>query len=184
MNVPLPTATARLRLDVPAPDDLGELHALYSDPRVWTHLPSARHTDEDETRGMLDAWIGSWDADGLGPWIVRTRDGHALVGHGGCVVRAGAFWNLGYRFAPSVHGRGYPTEVAGAAVEAARSLRPDLPVVAYLLEHNVASRRVAEKAGLTLRCQGPDAGNPDPDAVRLVLADRPLSDTERAAVLR
>ena len=30
----------------------------------------------------------------------------------------------------------------------------------------------AEKAGLTLVWRGPDAGNPDPDAVRLVYADR------------
>jgi RimJ/RimL family protein N-acetyltransferase len=45
-------------------------------------------------------------------------------------------------------------------------------VVAYLLEHNHASRRTAERSGLQLRWRGPDAGNPDPDAVRLVHADR------------
>jgi hypothetical protein len=47
-------------------------------------------------------------------------------------------------------------------------------VIAYLLEHNVQSRGRAEKAGLSLVWRGPDAGNPDPDAVRLVYADRPL----------
>lgn len=37
--------TERLRLDAPTPDDLQALHEIYSDPRVWTHFPSLRHTD-------------------------------------------------------------------------------------------------------------------------------------------
>ena len=47
-------------------------------------------------------------------------------------------------------------------------------MIAYLLEHNVESRGRAEKAGLSLVWRGPDAGNPDPEAVRLVYADRPV----------
>jgi hypothetical protein len=61
-----------------------------------------------------------------------------------------------------------------AALDAAHAVAPDRPVIAYLLEHNVESRGRAEKAGLTLVWRGPDAGNPDPDAVRLVYADRPV----------
>jgi hypothetical protein len=49
-------------------------------------------------------------------------------------------------------------------------------VVAYLLEHNVESRGRAERAGLQLVWRGADAGNPDPAAVRLVYADRPVPD--------
>jgi hypothetical protein len=67
-------------------------------------------------------------------------------------------------------------------LDAARAADPDRPVVAYLLEHDEASRRRAERAGLTLVWRGPDAGNPDPAAVRLVLADRPLDDDLRAAL--
>jgi hypothetical protein len=43
---------------------------------------------------------------------------------------------------------------------------------------------VAEKVGLSLRHSAPDAGNPDPEAVRLVYADRELTDLELAAALR
>ena len=57
-------------------------------------------------------------------------------------------------------------------------------MVAYLLENNPASAAVAEKVGLTLRHRGPAAGNPDPSAVRLVSADRELSETELAATMR
>ena len=58
----------------------------------------------------------------------------------------------------------------------------DRPVVACLLEHNVQSRGRAERAGLSLVWRGPDAGNPDPAAVRLVYADRPLPDAVLARI--
>lgn len=41
--------TARLRLDAVVPDDLDEHFALMSDPAVWAHLPSGRHTSVDRT---------------------------------------------------------------------------------------------------------------------------------------
>lgn len=111
------------------------------------------------------------------------EDPGPLLGHGGCQLREGAFWNLGYRFTPAAQGRGFATEVAGEAVRAAQAHRPELPVVAYLLEHNHASRRVAEKVGLERRLRGPDAGHPDPAAIRLVLADRPLDPGQQEAVM-
>jgi hypothetical protein len=67
-------------------------------------------------------------------------------------------------------------------MDAAHTVDPDRPVVAYLLEHNVQSRGRAERAGLSLVWRGPDTGNPDPDAVRLVYADRPLPDDVLARV--
>ena len=57
-------------------------------------------------------------------------------------------------------------------------------MVAYLLEHNTASAAVARRVGLELRHRAPDAGNPDPAAIRLVLADRPLDEEQLAATLR
>ncbi len=60
---------------------------------------------------------------------------------------------------PSGPGRGRIT----AALDAAHAVAPDRP-------------------GPTLVRRGPDAGNPDPAAVRLVLADRPLDDDLLAAV--
>lgn len=176
------TTTARLQLDPPREEDLEELHRIYSDARTWTHLPSGRFTDLATTREALAGWLDDWRREGLGAWVARENG--IVVGHGGCAVRQGVFWNLGYRFAPEVQGRGLATELARAAVDAAREHRPELPVVAYLLEHNPASAAVAEKVGLALRHRGLDAGNPDPSAVRLVYADRELSEAELAATMR
>ncbi|MFC7374221.1 GNAT family N-acetyltransferase [Brachybacterium sp. GCM10030267] len=180
--------TDRLLLDVPTMEDIEPLHEIYADPRVWTHFPSLRHTEPSTTGAMLGRWITAWESDGLGPWMVREAESRTFLGHAGCRLlgapAAGAFWNLGYRFAPEAHGHGYATEVSRAALEAARAHRPEIPVVAYLLEHNTASRRVAENVGLTLRHRAPDAGNPDPDAIRLVLADRELTAAQLAETLR
>lgn len=177
-------ATERLRLSAPIASDLAELHEIYADPALWLHFPSRRHTELQTTASLLDRWIAAWRRDRLGPWTVRRPADDEVLGHGGCTLVSGTFWNLGYRFRPSAHGRGYATEVAEEAIAAAHAARPDLPVVAFLLEHNTASARVAERVGLGLRHRGADAGNPDPTAVRLVYADRPLTGPELAAAMR
>jgi RimJ/RimL family protein N-acetyltransferase len=84
------------------------------------------------------------------------------------------WWNLYYRLTPAAWGRGLAAELVDAALQAVRAVDPDRPVVAYLLEHNAESRGRAERSRLELVWRGPDAGNPDPAAVRLVYADRPL----------
>lgn len=89
--------------------------------------------------------------------------------------RHGAVWNVYYRLSPAAWGHGFATELASAARAAAAASNLQLPVVAYLLEHNTGSRRTAERVGLTLAWRGPDHGNPDPAAARLIYADRHLS---------
>ncbi|PPF90591.1 N-acetyltransferase [Clavibacter michiganensis] len=176
--------TARLDLHRPSPDDAAEVHAILSDPAVWTHYPSLRVTDPAQTDRFLRARTEAWERDGLGTWIVRERHTDAVVGFGGCGIAHDAFWNLGYRFSPAVQGRGYATEMAVRSIARARIHRPELPIVAYLVAHNRASAAVAERAGLTLVHRGPDPGNPDPGVLRLVYADRELSDAERDVTMR
>jgi RimJ/RimL family protein N-acetyltransferase len=164
-------------LRVPEPGDLRDLFALYSDPAVWADDPRSRHTDLDETKRMIERWRDGWKRDGLGMWFATSREPSTrgqFVGIGGCFVRHGAAWNLGYRLRPGFWGRGLAREVIAAAVAAARELRHDLAVTAYMLEGNERSRRTAESAGLELVWHGPDAGNHDPDAKRLLYADRDL----------
>lgn len=170
-------------MDIPRQDDLAGLYEIYSDHRVWTHFPTLRHTEPETTSTMLEGWIAAWARDGLGPWLVRLDGDDRVIGHAGCSLRPAGWWNLGYRFAADVHGRGLASEAARVAVEQAHAVRPEAPVIAYLLEHNVASRRVAEGLGLTLQHRGPDEGNPDPSAMRLVHADRELTDEQLAATL-
>jgi RimJ/RimL family protein N-acetyltransferase len=176
--------TPRLQLDAVVPDDLDEHVALMSDPGVWAHLPSGRHTDPAQTAAGIEHSVGHWARDGLGYWTARLRadlPGTPLragdvVGTGGCALRVGtSWWNLYYRLTPPAWGKGLAAELVTAALDAASAVDPDRPVVACLLEHNVESRGRAERSGLSLVWRGPDAGNPDPAVVRLVYADRPLA---------
>jgi RimJ/RimL family protein N-acetyltransferase len=177
--------TSRLRLDAVVPADLDELFALMSDAGTWAHLPSGRHTSPEQTTAGIEHSAGHWARDGLGYWTARLRDDAsvpglgpgAVVGTGGCALRVGTtWWNLYYRFTPAAWGQGLAAELVPTAIECAHAVAPDRPVVAVLLEHNVESRGRAERAGLSLVWRGPDAGNPDPSAVRLVYADRAVSD--------
>jgi RimJ/RimL family protein N-acetyltransferase len=175
--------TERLCLDAVVAEDLDEHFALLSDPGGWNHLPSGVHTDPAQTAAGIKQSVAHWAGDGLGYWTARLREdlpeagltAGAMVGTGGCAVRVGdTWWNLYYRLTPPAWGHGLAAELVTAAMDAAHTVAPDRPVVAYLLEHNRESRRRAERTGLELVWRGPDAGNPDPDAVRLVYADRPL----------
>jgi RimJ/RimL family protein N-acetyltransferase len=176
--------TPRLQLDAVVPDDLDAHISLLSDPGSWAHLPSGRHISPEQTAAAIEHSVGHWARDGLGYWTARLREdlpeaglaAGAMVGTGGCAVRAGTtWWNLYYRLTPAAWGLGLAAELVAASLDAAHTVDPDRPVIAYLVEHNVRSRGRAERSGLTLMWRGPDAGNPDPDAVRLVYADRPLS---------
>ncbi|KQZ23492.1 GNAT family N-acetyltransferase [Microbacterium sp. Root553] len=176
--------TERLRLSRPHPSDLPEVFAIQSDPRVWTHYPSLRHTDPAQSVAMMERWERSWQEAGLGSWVARLRDTGEVVGNGGCTVLGGEVWNIGYRIAGDHHGKGYATELARAGVEQARARDPQRPVIAYLVEHNRASANVAVKLGLELVHRAPDVGNPDPTVMRLVFADRELTSAQLAAALR
>jgi RimJ/RimL family protein N-acetyltransferase len=165
--------TRRLLLRVPEPDDLERLFDLYSDPRVWGPDPLSRHEDPAQTERMIGNWRAAWERDGLGMWT--AWDDGTFVGIGGCFVRYGAAWNLGFRLSPPYWGRGYAQEISAAAIEAARRRRPELAVTAYLLEGNDQSLRAVERTGLGRVWRGPDAGNPDAGAIRLLYSDRPLT---------
>lgn len=181
--------TERLDLAPVRVADLAEVHALHSDPRLWNHFPSGRHRDPERTREFLTERERQWRDDGLGYWLARLREplgpfeAGAVAGVGGCAAPAGQpFWNLYYRVAAELHGRGLATELSRAGVDAAHGVAPSRPVLAYLLESNVASARTAERVGLVRVWRGPDAGNPDPAAVRLVYADRDLDADVLAAI--
>ncbi|MFB9375850.1 GNAT family N-acetyltransferase [Kineococcus gynurae] len=178
--------TARTTLTRPVAGDLDELATLHADARVWEHLPSGRHTGPEATARLLLAVQRSWESAGLGSWVVRDAGSGELLGLGGCDLRVAGglrWWNLGYRLHRAVWGRGLAQEVITEARAEAGRRAPDLAVVAFLLEHNEGSRRAAERAGLRLVGRGPDRGNPDPQAVRLVFADREVDEDLLSAVL-
>jgi RimJ/RimL family protein N-acetyltransferase len=139
--------TARLLLTPVEASDFAAVHQMYSAPEGWDHAPLNRHASEEQTAAMIARIGEGWRRAGLDYWLARERQAGRFVGVGGVKLREDC-WALGYRVVHEMWGRGFATELAAAAVEAAGQLNPRLPVVTWILDSNVASVKVVERVGL------------------------------------
>ena len=147
--------TERLILRAFTPDDLEHLVELDSDPAVMRYLnggvPTPREVIERE---ILPRFIASSQAgDGYGVWAASERATGAFVGWFGFQPHEGGAAgdiSLGYRLRRAVWGRGYATEGARALIRQGFTALGARRIVAITYQDNRASRRVMEKAGLTL----------------------------------
>jgi ribosomal-protein-alanine N-acetyltransferase len=175
-------STARMQLSIPHDDDVEDLFAMYSDPRVAEGDQLLRHSSIEQTREAVARAISAWERDGTGLWVLRANEMDSastdLIGVGGCGLLGGRAWNLSFTLRPEHWGKGYAQEVAAAGIEQAKFLRPDLPVTAVVAEHNARSHRAVERAGLSRLWQGSDSHDSEPEAMIALYADRPLSDAQ------
>lgn len=172
MTYPRDVTTERLDLRATAEADAAALYPIMSDPEGWWFDPVNRHDEPERTRRFAARAEERW-AEGLSYWTVRERAGGRVIGIGGAQRHASGTWNLSYRIATDAWGRGYATELARAGIEAARHVDPDVPVIAWVVAHNVPSRKVAERLGLVDR--GPHLDEND-GQIRLAYADRSIDD--------
>jgi RimJ/RimL family protein N-acetyltransferase len=144
----IPAPTARLRFREMTPADLDDMAALLGDPEVMRFYPAPKTRDE------AAAWIAGsqrrYADDGFGLWIVETHDGE-FVGDCGLSwqpVNGRSVLEVGYHVRAALQGRGYATEAATACRELARE-HGFTELNAIVHPENIASRRVAEKLGMT-----------------------------------
>ncbi|RZS34045.1 RimJ/RimL family protein N-acetyltransferase [Herbihabitans rhizosphaerae] len=162
--------TARLSLCRPEFGDVDAILEVHRDPRACAHNPSDALADRAGAEALFARWDEHWTRHGFGYWVVRRAAASTVLGFCGLKIMT---WherpilNLLYRLAPSTWGDGVGTEVATAAVEWARAHRPALSVVARVRPANVASARVATKAGLV---RAPELDGPGEDGHDLVFA--------------
>lgn len=131
--------------------DVGALQRIFGDAEVMRFGPGVQTTRwiQGWLQDCLENYYQKW---GFGPWGVVDKSSRELVGYCGLFyfldVAGQPDIEIGYRLARSVWGRGYATE----AVVAVRDYSFDvlcLPrLIAMIDPSNVASRRVAEKAGM------------------------------------
>lgn len=141
--------TARLSLRRPERADVGLIHALHVDPRACAHNPGDLLRSRGDAVRRFRAWDAHWRRYGFGYWSVSRRAAGAPVGFCGVKVvpwDSGEALNLFYRFDPVVWGGGLASEAATAVVGWASAA--GRPVVARVRPENVASARVAVRAGL------------------------------------
>ncbi len=162
--------TARLSLRRPEPADIDTILRVHSDPRTSSHNPSDALRTRPEATGLFEHWDEHWQRFGFGYWVVRRHT--SPEGLGFCGLKYMTFrdrWilNLFYRLDTTAWGNGIGSEAAAATVRWAVERLPEYPVIARVRPANVASQRVAERAGL-VRAESLDA--PGLDGIDLVYA--------------
>jgi len=148
----------------PEPGDEAGYVRVFVRPEVnaWLRPPPLPPISAAEAAAMLADDLRHWRELGFGPWAVITEDGGVYLGRGGLhQTRVGGeeAIELAWAIDPDHHGHGLATEAALAGVELAREVGLD-EVVALALPGNLASRRVAEKAGMRLTGEIDHAGLP------------------------
>lgn len=143
--------TERLTLRPLHPDDLDEMATLLDDAdalALW-----GDPLDRDGTRAWIERNVARYEADGFGRCAIVLRATGELVGDCGLVsttVEGVPEVELGWIVRGSHQGRGIATEAAAAWRDFAFDVLALDRIVSMVSELNPASRRVAEKLGMTV----------------------------------
>lgn len=143
--------TARLLARQPTPEDRALYHAHFTQPAIeaWLRPPPLPPFNAAVLDELVQGDCAHWSDHGFGPWVLIEKESGEFAGRGGLAwtsVEGVAQVELPWSIEPRLHGHGFATEAALAAVELAGELGFE-QVVALILPANRASQRVAEKAG-------------------------------------
>ncbi|HEX5500594.1 MAG TPA: GNAT family N-acetyltransferase [Thermomicrobiales bacterium] len=147
--------TERMWLREFTADDLDLLVELDSDPAVMRFITGGRATPRDEIRDdILPAWLGYYERfAGYGFWAAIDKASGDFLGWFHFRPAPGRPLDepeLGYRLRRAAWGNGYATEGSRALIAKGFADHGVRRVVAETMAVNTASRRVMEKAGMTL----------------------------------
>ena len=158
--------TERLILRAFRAEDLEPLAAMWSDPEVVRYIGGNPLSREDTWRRSLAA-CGQWPYTGFGYWIAELKGEGRVVGQIGFADFKRDMEpslvgepELGYVFAPSVHGQGIGFEACKAALDWADATLNAPSYPAIIGPENQASIRLAEKLGFVREPDGVYRGEP------------------------
>jgi len=160
-SFPIPTIEAeRLRLRGHRVEDFEACAAMWADPETVRHLGIPTLTEED-TWARLLRYAGHWAMLGFGYWAIEEKSSGRFVGDLGFAdykrdmePAIHGLPEMGWILSPYVHGKGYATEAARAALDWGKPRFGDKRAVCLIVPENVASIRVAEKYGFGERRLG------------------------------
>ena len=135
-------------------DDLQFVMQVWNDERVAPTIGGPR--TETQLRERIAGWGDHWATHKCGATLFHERMTGRPIGWGGLqhsTIGIGQCLTVGYVIAADAWGRGYATEIATASVAHAFSELDAGQVHASVLSTNRASRRVLEKAGLSVHAE-------------------------------
>jgi [ribosomal protein S5]-alanine N-acetyltransferase len=150
MLAPPVRSTSRLSLREFAHDDVDDIHALDSDPRVMRYIGDGSVSTRADAEAAVARVLSRYrESPGLGVWHVSRRDGGRFIGWVS-LKHAGASPDIetGYRLRPEAWGQGFATELARAMLERGFGELGIERIIGVTHPDNFASQRVLLKAGM------------------------------------
>lgn len=149
MPHPIPTyETERLVLRAFTQDDFEPVAGFFADPvSAFYGGPCPR----EEAWRKFAVYSGHWALRGYGPWALQDKASGKFVGLSGLWYPEG--WlepEITWALVPGQHGKGYATEGALRALQAAYEDFGWTTAVSVVSVHNLASQAVARRLGATL----------------------------------
>ncbi len=142
--------TTRLRLEPIRPEHAEDLYRLHQDPAVaewWDGVGTEASAREDANR-----FAAGWTDDGVSKWMAYDRVTGEPVGRGGLSrmqLDGASRLEVGWVLHRAYWGQGYATEIGTTGLAFAFDELGVDEVVAYTEPHNVRSRAVMERLGMT-----------------------------------
>ncbi len=143
--------TPRLRLREFTAEDADALLLILSDPETMRYYPAPYD------RAGVEKWIARnrqrYKEDGVGLWAMELLATREMIGDCGLIrqqVEGEPLYEIGYHLRRDLWGQGLATEAAIACRDwAFANLNADR-LISLIRPDNLASRRVAERNGMTL----------------------------------
>jgi RimJ/RimL family protein N-acetyltransferase len=143
--------TERVRLRPYTHDDLDDLAAMFADEehmRFYSH-PKSR----DESQRWIDWNLDLYQEHGFGLWVMESLDSSEFLGDCGLTpqtVDSVTDIEVGWHTVRSHWNQGLATEAAAACRDLAFDEIGRRRLISIIHPDNIASRRVAEKIGMTV----------------------------------
>jgi len=143
--------TQRLILREMKPSDVEGLHVLFSDPLTMRFWPVF---ERSKTEQWVEDSLRHYARHGYGLWALLLKGSEEVIGDCGLVVKefepVVGETELGYHVRRDLWGQGLATEAARACRDYAFDQLGLDRLISLIHPDNIASRRVAEKNGMTL----------------------------------
>ena len=146
--------TQRLRLEPFAVHHAPSLNAINNEPQVKEFLSNNTAESIETTCAAITRVRDRWERLGYSWWAIISRTTDSVIG-AACVQnvanKAGADLEIGWRLATASTGHGYATEAGKAVVDYAFDVIGARHVIAVADPKNIASHRVMQRVGMSLR---------------------------------
>jgi ribosomal-protein-alanine N-acetyltransferase len=159
--------TSRLFLRPITPEDLGQLHRLWTDPDVRKYIWDGVAITWEDAAAIIEQSVDCFNRLGYGLWVVLQVREPCIPGRGNdtsiepandFIIGFCGFWlfrdppelELIYGFAPPYWGRGLATEAALAMIQYGFDRLSFESIAGSTDPANASSTRVMERAGMRL----------------------------------